>query len=352
MRCARLCPRARHTGFGDQAWNCKHIHSGKALPCRWATPRRLGHAPRHIAAFCWLAALPAAAAPLLALADARSAHGWCGSHRELAGGVCWCSPSPRVFTAPVARRPQTWKRRACTARPAAEPRSGESAWVVLGLSRGAGVEEIKKRYRKIVAAEHPDKRPGDAGAAVRFRQVTEAYQKLMAAAAKDRFGVEELVATADRLDNEASDDYTDLFEDWEVVIPGQQATSAEGSSRSSPDDFTIESQEADGFSKPPVRRAADGSSGVRPSRKKSTFRPLEERRGRKRAVRTPQRRGGLPPQLGPLVVLMVFGVAALLFTLGTLYGPKPERQKPVSAALLYRRCVPPLCPAAGSAGPL
>lgn len=49
---------------------------------------------------------------------------------------------------------------------------------VLGVARGAAVEEIKKAYRKIAFECHPDRNPGDKSAEVRFKEATEAYEVL------------------------------------------------------------------------------------------------------------------------------------------------------------------------------
>ena len=49
---------------------------------------------------------------------------------------------------------------------------------VLGVSKNASKEEIKKAYRKVAVANHPDKNPGDAAAENRFKEATEAYEVL------------------------------------------------------------------------------------------------------------------------------------------------------------------------------
>jgi molecular chaperone DnaJ len=51
-------------------------------------------------------------------------------------------------------------------------------YIVLGINRGASLPEVKKAYRRLARRLHPDVNPGDERAALRFREIAEAYSTL------------------------------------------------------------------------------------------------------------------------------------------------------------------------------
>jgi curved DNA-binding protein CbpA len=58
-------------------------------------------------------------------------------------------------------------------------RSASAYYQLLGVARGASREESAQAWRRRAQAEHPDRRPGEAGeAAVRFGALAEAYHVL------------------------------------------------------------------------------------------------------------------------------------------------------------------------------
>jgi len=62
---------------------------------------------------------------------------------------------------------------------------------VLGISRTATADEMKKAYRKLAMKHHPDRNPNDKAAEAKFKEISEAYDVLrddQKRAAYDRFG--------------------------------------------------------------------------------------------------------------------------------------------------------------------
>ncbi len=62
---------------------------------------------------------------------------------------------------------------------------------VIGIPKNAGLDEIKKTYRKLALKYHPDRNPGDKEAEEKFKEATEAYEVLSDSkkrATYDQFG--------------------------------------------------------------------------------------------------------------------------------------------------------------------
>src|SRR6187551_2385170 len=62
---------------------------------------------------------------------------------------------------------------------------------VLGVTKNATQDEIKKSYRKVAMQHHPDRNPGDKAAEEKFKEAAEAYEVLSDSdkrAQYDRFG--------------------------------------------------------------------------------------------------------------------------------------------------------------------
>jgi curved DNA-binding protein CbpA len=73
-----------------------------------------------------------------------------------------------------------WKRKSADG---AGHRSAElmQSYRVLGLSCRAGREDVKRQYRALAMRYHPDRNPGNAQAAERFKVITHAYNTLRVA---------------------------------------------------------------------------------------------------------------------------------------------------------------------------
>ena len=90
---------------------------------------------------------------------------------------------------------------------------------VLGVSRGASLEEIKKAYRKKAIENHPDKHKGDPGAEEKFKEINEAYSVLSnkdKRTAYDNFGHQAANsggAGGFSFDMGGKNPFSDLFED-------------------------------------------------------------------------------------------------------------------------------------------
>lgn len=72
---------------------------------------------------------------------------------------------------------------------------------ILGVTREAGPEEVKKAFRKLARESHPDANPDDPSAEARFRQVAEAYEVLSDPERRQRYDRGDRVDIGDLFSN-------------------------------------------------------------------------------------------------------------------------------------------------------
>ena len=58
---------------------------------------------------------------------------------------------------------------------------------VLGVSRSASAEELKRAYRKLALQFHPDRNPNDPQSEARFKEINEAYEVLSDQSKRQRY---------------------------------------------------------------------------------------------------------------------------------------------------------------------
>ncbi|HOT95890.1 MAG TPA: molecular chaperone DnaJ [bacterium] len=87
-------------------------------------------------------------------------------------------------------------------------------YAILGVSRDADADTIKKAYRKLAMENHPDKNPGDKSAEERFKAIAEAYAVLSDPQKRrqyDQFGAEGMRGGAGGFDPRGFGDPFDIF---------------------------------------------------------------------------------------------------------------------------------------------
>ena len=86
---------------------------------------------------------------------------------------------------------------------------------VLGVSKSASKDELKKSYRKLAMKYHPDRNPDDSEASEKFKELSEAYEILsddQKRQAYDNFG-HEGVNSSFNSSQGAADAFSDIFGD-------------------------------------------------------------------------------------------------------------------------------------------
>lgn len=87
---------------------------------------------------------------------------------------------------------------------------------VLGVSKSASAEEIKKAYRRLAMKHHPDRNTGDTSAEVKFKEAKEAYEVLSDADRRstyDRFGHEGMRTAQGGHGGFSAEGFGDIFGD-------------------------------------------------------------------------------------------------------------------------------------------
>jgi molecular chaperone DnaJ len=92
---------------------------------------------------------------------------------------------------------------------------------VLGISKNASKEEMKKAYRKLAMEYHPDRNPGNAEAEEKFKEAAEAYEILSHDEKKakyDRFGHEGVRSSG--FGSSGFSDINDIFSHFSDIFGG------------------------------------------------------------------------------------------------------------------------------------
>ena len=103
---------------------------------------------------------------------------------------------------------------------------------ILGVDRSAGIDDIKRAYRKMAMKFHPDRNPDDKAAEQSFKEAAEAYEVLSNTDKRqryDRFGHEGLRGTSGH--DFSAMDFGDIFSMFEDVFGGMGGFSTGGRGR-------------------------------------------------------------------------------------------------------------------------
>jgi molecular chaperone DnaJ len=103
---------------------------------------------------------------------------------------------------------------------------------ILGVARDASADHIKKAYRKLALANHPDRNPGDEEAVNRFKEAAEAFEVLSDTEKRslyDRYGH---AGVSGRNGESGFQDVSDIFEAFGDLFGGVFGGGGQGRGRS------------------------------------------------------------------------------------------------------------------------
>lgn len=86
-------------------------------------------------------------------------------------------------------------------------------YAIVGVGREATPDEIRRAYRRLALECHPDRNPGDPGAAERFKELSEAYAVLIDPAKRREYDRVTRVGTPGDFRPRREDLFRDLFAD-------------------------------------------------------------------------------------------------------------------------------------------
>ncbi|CAD5921880.1 Chaperone protein DnaJ [Planktothrix tepida] len=107
---------------------------------------------------------------------------------------------------------------------------------ILGVSRDADTEELKRAYRRLARKYHPDVNK-EQGAEERFKEISRAYEVLKEPemrARYDRFGEAGVAGGAGGFDPNFTDPFTDIFESFFSGFGGGMGSNAQARKRTGP----------------------------------------------------------------------------------------------------------------------
>ena len=102
--------------------------------------------------------------------------------------------------------------------------SGKDYYQLLGISKSASAQEIKKAYRKMALKYHPDQNKGNKEAEAKFKEISEAYAVLSDPEKKkqyDMFGADGFQSRYSQEDIFRNFDFGSIFSDMGFGGPGR-----------------------------------------------------------------------------------------------------------------------------------
>ena len=99
---------------------------------------------------------------------------------------------------------------------------------VLGVSKDASADEIKKAYRKLALQYHPDRNPGDKAAEEKFKEAAEAYDVLSDETKRKRYDQFGFAADQGGFGGGAGFSVEDIFRNFGDIFGGRFGGSAGG----------------------------------------------------------------------------------------------------------------------------